>query len=165
MWVLKPKAQLQSVTDLTPRWLIERGLRAVLLDLDNTLIPYQTYGEAPAELLSWLSDLQHAGIEIRLVSNALSGRVRYWREKLGVEGYGPAGKPWFGYSNAIRELELRPEEVAVAGDQVFSDILGGNLVGAYTVLVSPLSDKDMLYTRLIRKLESLVLGRKQGTYL
>ena len=165
MWVLRPKAQLSSVTELTPQWLFERGLRAVLLDLDNTLVPYNVYGEAPTELLDWLSDLQGAGIEIRLVSNALAGRVRYWREKLGVEGYGPAGKPWFGYSNIIRELELRPEEVAVVGDQVFSDVLGGNLAGAYTVLVSPLSNKDMIYTRLVRKLEALVLGRKQGTYL
>lgn len=163
--MLRPKAQLASVTELTPQWLAERGLRAVLLDLDNTLIPYNTYGEAPAVVLEWLGALREAGIEVRLVSNALSGRVRYWSEKLGVQGYGPAGKPWFGYAGAIRDLELLPGEVAVVGDQVFSDVLGGNLVGAYTVLVTPLSDKDLMYTRLVRKLEVLVLGRKQGNTL
>lgn len=163
--MLRPKAQLTSVTQLTPQWLAERGLRAVLLDLDNTLIPYKTYGEPPKEVLEWLEALRETGIEVRLVSNALSGRVRYWSQKLGVPGYGPVGKPWFGYAGAIRDLELPPQEVAVVGDQVFTDILGGNLVGAYTVLVTPLSDRDLMYTRLVRKLEALVLGRKQGTYL
>ncbi|MCX7602227.1 MAG: YqeG family HAD IIIA-type phosphatase [Meiothermus sp.] len=155
--MLRPRAHLRSVTAITPQWLQERGLRALLLDLDNTLVPYRTYGEAPLGLLAWLQTLQDAGIQVMLVSNGSRRRVRYWCEKLGVPGFGPAGKPWFGFRKALRRLGLAPREVAVVGDQLFTDVLGGNLIGAYTVLVPPLSKREMGYTRLVRKLERWVL--------
>ncbi len=155
--MLRPRARLKSVTDITPQWLLERGLKAVLLDLDNTLVPYKTYGEAPEGLVQWLQTLKEAGVQVMLVSNGSRGRVRYWREKLGVPGFGPAGKPWFGFRKALRRLTLTPREVAVVGDQLFTDVLGGNLIGAYTVLVPPLSKREMGYTRLVRRLERWVL--------
>ncbi|WP_119342448.1 YqeG family HAD IIIA-type phosphatase [Meiothermus hypogaeus] len=155
--MLRPRARLKSVMDITPAWLRERGLRAVLFDLDNTLVPYKTYGEAPQGLLEWLEALKEAGIQVMLVSNGSRRRVRYWCEKLGVPGFGPAGKPWFGFRKALRRLALAPREVAVVGDQLFTDVLGGNLIGAYTVLVPPLSKREMGYTRLVRKLERWVL--------
>ncbi|WP_337868767.1 YqeG family HAD IIIA-type phosphatase [Meiothermus sp.] len=155
--MLRPKAHLQSVTAITPQWLEERGLKAVLLDLDNTLVPYKTYGEAPEGLVEWLQTLKEAGIQVMLVSNGSRRRVRYWRAKLGVPGFGPAGKPWFGFRKALRRLALTHRQVAVVGDQLFTDVLGGNLVGAYTVLVPPLSKREMGYTRLVRKLERWVL--------
>ncbi len=155
--MLKPRARLKSVTAITPQWLRERGLKAVLLDLDNTLVPYKTYGEAPEEIREWLQMLKETGVEVMLVSNGSQRRVRYWREKLGIPGFGPAGKPWFGFRKALRRLALTPREVAVVGDQLFTDVLGGNLVGAYTVLVPPISEKEMGYTRLVRRLERWVL--------
>jgi len=145
------------VTAITPQWLRERGLKAVLLDLDNTLVPYKTYGEAPEEIREWLQMLKETGVEVMLVSNGSQRRVRYWREKLGIPGFGPAGKPWFGFRKALRRLALTPREVAVVGDQLFTDVLGGNLIGAYTVLVPPISKKEMGYTRLVRRLERWVL--------
>ncbi|WP_182482488.1 YqeG family HAD IIIA-type phosphatase [Meiothermus luteus] len=155
--MLRPKALLPAVTAVTPQWLSERGLRAVLLDLDNTLVPYEAYGEAPRHLLEWLEGLKQAGVRVFLVSNGSPRRVRYWCERLGVPGFGPAGKPWFGFREALRRLELTAREVAVVGDQLFTDVLGGNLVGAYTVLVPPLSSREMGYTRLVRRLERWVL--------
>ncbi|WP_027876207.1 YqeG family HAD IIIA-type phosphatase [Meiothermus cerbereus] len=155
--MLKPGAQLNSVTQITPAWLQERGLKAVLLDLDNTLVPYKTYGEAPEGLLTWLQSLKNAGIPVMLVSNASPWRVRYWCEKLGIPGFGPAGKPWFGFRKALRRLGLPPRQVVVVGDQLFADVLGGNLAGMYTVLVPPLSQNELGYTRLVRKLERWVL--------
>lgn len=155
--MLKPRARFQSVTAITPQWLGERGLKAVLLDLDNTLVPYKTYGEAPQGLVEWLQTLKEAGVQVMVVSNGSRGRVRYWCERLEVPGFGPAGKPWFGFRKALRRLALTPREVAVVGDQLFTDVLGGNLIGAYTVLVPPLSKKEMGYTRLVRKLERWVL--------
>ncbi len=155
--MLRPKARFPSVTCITPQWLRERGLKAVVLDLDNTLIPYKTYGEPPTELLDWLRTLEGAGLALMLLSNAAPRRVRYWSEKLGIPGLGPAGKPWFGFGRALRCLGLKAREVAVVGDQLFTDVLGGNLVGAYTVLVPPLSKEDLGYTRLIRQIERWVL--------
>ncbi|WP_297853726.1 YqeG family HAD IIIA-type phosphatase [Meiothermus sp.] len=155
--MLRPRARLKSVMEITPEWLQVRGLRALLLDLDNTLVPYKTYGEAPRDLLEWLQTLKDAGIQIMLVSNGSRGRVRYWCERLGVLGFGPAGKPWFGFRKALRQLALSPREVAVVGDQLFTDVLGGNLIGAYTILIPPLSKRELGYTRLVRKLERWVL--------
>ncbi|RDI96649.1 YqeG family HAD IIIA-type phosphatase [Meiothermus sp. QL-1] len=155
--MLWPRARLQSVTEITPLWLRERGLRGVILDLDNTLVPYGFYGEPPAHLVGWLEELKAAGIPLVLVSNGSRARVGYWREKLGVLGLGPAGKPWCGFRSALRRMGLQACEVAVVGDQLFTDVLGGNLVGAYTVLVPPLSSRELGYTRLVRRLERFVL--------
>jgi len=158
--VLKPRAQLRSVTEITPSWLQQRGLKGVLLDLDNTLVPYKTYGEAPEGLLAWLQSLKKAGVPVMLVSNASPRRVRYWCEKLGIPGFGPAGKPWFGLRKAARLLGLPPREVVVVGDQLFTDVLGGNLVGMYTVLTPALSQDELTYTRMVRKLERWVLNNR-----
>lgn len=144
--------------EISPQWLRERSLRGLLLDLDNTLVPYKTYGEPSPKLMRWIEGLKQAGIRILLISNAMPQRIRYWSGKLNVEGYGPAGKPWLGFRQGMRKLGLKPREIAVVGDQVFTDILGGNLIGAYTVLVRPLSHHEMGYTRLVRRLERLVLG-------
>ncbi len=132
-------------------------MKAVLLDLDNTLVPYKTYGEPPEGVVEWLQTLKQAGFQVMLVSNGSRRRVRYWGEKLEVPGFGPAGKPWLGFRKALRRLALTPCEVAVVGDQLFTDVLGGNLIGAYTVLVPPLSKREMGYTRLVRRLERWVL--------
>lgn len=156
MW-LKPKAQLESVLEISPNWLRQRGLRGVLIDLDNTLVPYRARGEPRPELAHWLKQLDQEGIRVFLVSNAPRRRLRYWASRLALPGIGLAGKPWFGFRRALRKLGLRGHEVAVVGDQLFTDVLGGNLVGAYTVLVPPLAPQEMGYTRLVRRLERWVL--------
>ena len=156
--MLRPKAQFERFDQITPAWLQERGVKAVLLDLDNTLVPYRAYGECPPELRAWLDGLHLAGIQTMLVSNGSRRRVRYWRELLGIPGFGPAGKPWFGFNKALKQLKLNAKQVAMVGDQLFTDVLGGNLVGALTILVQPISKKELGYTRLIRRLERLILN-------
>lgn len=157
--MLRPKAQLESVLQLSPEWFKSRGLKAVLLDLDNTLVPYGDRGEPPTPLLEWLSQLKGAGLQAFLVSNAKRSRVRYWSECLGLPGLGLAAKPWLGFRRALRRWNLKPAQVAVVGDQLFTDILGGNLIGAHTVLVAPISKRELGYTRLVRRLERWVLDR------
>jgi hypothetical protein len=134
-------------------------LSALLLDLDNTLVPYGDHGEPPPALQEWLKQLRGAGLSAYLVSNAKPSRVHYWSERLGLPGLGLAAKPWLGFRRALRRWKLQPAQVAVIGDQLFTDVLGGNLVGAHTVLVSPLSKQELGYTRLVRRLERWVLGR------
>ena len=150
--MLFPREVLPSLLNLTPSWLKERGLKGVILDLDNTLLPY---GEEalPAEYAAWLSALKEA-VPIYLLSNALPERFARVQKRLGLPGHAPALKPWLGFHKALRALGLPAREVAVVGDQVFTDILGGNLVGAYTVLVPPLREKEFFYTRFIRMLET-----------
>ncbi|BDG15663.1 YqeG family HAD IIIA-type phosphatase [Thermus brockianus] len=150
--MLFPREVLPSLLHLTPAWLEARGLKGVILDLDNTLLPY---GEEvlPSEYAAWLSALKEA-VPIYLLSNALPERFARVQRRLGLPGHAPALKPWLGFHKALRALGLPAQEVAVVGDQVFTDILGGNLVGAYTVLVPPLREKEFFYTRFIRMLET-----------
>lgn len=157
--MLRPKAQLESVLQLSPEWFKSRGLSALLLDLDNTLVPYGEHGEPPVVLQEWIQKLQAAGLRAYLVSNAKPSRVRYWSERLGLPGLGLAAKPWLGFRRALKRWNLNPAQVAVIGDQLFTDVLGGNMVGAHTVLVAPLSKHELGYTRLVRRLERWVLGR------
>jgi HAD superfamily phosphatase (TIGR01668 family) len=151
--MLRPKAVLPHLTHLTPDFLRARGLKGVILDLDNTLLPYEAEA-VPEEVLAWLQGLKEAGIPIYLLSNAKPGRFRRLQALLGLPGHAPALKPWFGFRKALKALGLPGREVAVVGDQVFTDVLGGNLVGAYTVLVPPLAEREFFYTRFIRLLEA-----------
>lgn len=158
--LLRPDERLEKISSLTPTYLEARGLRGLILDLDNTLVPYGVMDELP-ELLQWACALREGNVRARLVSNALPERVRHWSAYLGIEGVGVAGKPWpANFRRACREMNLSPAEVAVVGDQVFTDVLGGNLIGAHTILVAPLSHNALPHTRLARLAERLVLGRR-----
>ncbi|GAB5603132.1 YqeG family HAD IIIA-type phosphatase [Thermus sp. FJN-A] len=150
--MLFPRAVLPSLLHLTPGWLRERGLKGVILDLDNTLLPYGEE-EVPAAYRAWLEGLK-AEVPVYLLSNALPERFARVQKALGLPGHAPALKPWLGFRRALKALGLPARQVAVVGDQVFTDVLGGNLVGAYTVLVPPLREREFFYTRFIRMLET-----------
>jgi hypothetical protein len=161
--MLLPKALVERVQDITPAFMQARGLRGLMLDIDNTLVPHGELGE-PAALRAWLETLGQAGIQLRLVSNALPGRIAHFAAVLGVHAVGSgntAGKPFpNAFKTAMAEMHLEPHTVAMIGDQVFSDVLGANLVGAYPILVRPLSDNALPHTRVARALERLVLRPK-----
>uniref|UniRef100_A0A7C6E2U9 YqeG family HAD IIIA-type phosphatase n=1 Tax=Thermus tengchongensis TaxID=1214928 RepID=A0A7C6E2U9_9DEIN len=150
--MLFPRAVLPSLLHLTPEWLRARGLKGVILDLDNTLLPYGEE-EIPSDHRTWLEGLK-AEMPVYPLSNALPERFARVQKALGLPGHAPALKPWLGFRKALRALELPPSQVAVVGDQIFTDVLGGNLVGAYTVLVPPLREREFFYTRFIRMLET-----------
>ena len=150
--MLFPREVLPSLLHLTPAWLKARGLKGVILDLDNTLLPYGE-GDLPEAYRAWLSDLKGA-VPVYLLSNALPERFARVQRLLDLPGHAPALKPWFGFRKALKALGLPAREVAAVGGQVFTDVLGGNLVGAYTVLVPPLREQEFFYTRFIRMLEA-----------
>ena len=131
-----------------------------MLDIDNTLVPHGELGDVSA-LRDWLEPLRIADIQLRLVSNALPRRITYFSKALEIAAVGSgrtAGKPFpRAFRSAITEMRLEPHCVAMIGDQVFSDVLGANLAGAYPILVRPLSDNGLPHTRAARALERLVL--------
>jgi HAD superfamily phosphatase (TIGR01668 family) len=157
-----PRERLLSALEITPEWLSARRLRGVILDLDNTLVPYGSNIQTP-ELEAWARSLCDAGVRVRLVSNAMPERIKRWSERLGFPGVGAIGrgtaaKPFpAAFLRAARKMDLRPREIAVVGDQLFTDVLGGNLIGAYTILVAPLSQNALPHTRFTRALERAVL--------
>lgn len=158
MRLLFPAARFERPWQIAPSWLHARGLKGLLLDLDNTLIPYGYEGPAPEPLRAWLDELKRSGIAACLVTNAKPGRTRRWARKLGLPGIALVGKPLpFGFVWGMKQLGLKRSELAVVGDQIFTDVLGGNLLGLTTILVAPLSDRGLPHTRWVRTLERRVL--------
>lgn len=157
--LLRPGVILPNILDITPEFLESHGLKGLLLDLDNTLIPYGSYAER-AEVSHWARELQAAGYALYLLSNATHERARVWAQRLGLPGVGLAGKPFAqGYRRGLSIVDLPAHQVGMVGDQLFTDILGGNWSGMFTILVRPISDNALPHTRFTRRLERLVLKR------
>lgn len=157
MALLQPDLYLRRVTVITEELLRSRGLKALLLDLDNTLTTHNNPVPDPA-VLAWLDAMKHAGIKLVLVSNNTSKRVRPFAAELGLPFTANAAKPLtWGFSRTARELGLKPNQVAVVGDQLFTDILGGNLFGAPTIFVEYMEPEHGPLFRLKRKLERVIL--------
>ena len=157
--LLRPRVILPSVQAITPAFMEAHGLLGLLLDLDNTLIPYRSYQDH-LEVVRWAQELRSGGYALYLLSNATRERARIWTERLGFQGVGLAGKP-FGreYRRGLKTVGLPAGQVGMVGDQLFTDVLGGNLSGLFTIMVQPISDNALPHTRLTRHLERLVLRR------
>jgi HAD superfamily phosphatase (TIGR01668 family) len=156
-----PRYTASSVCEITPELLTRLGIRAVILDLDNTLVPW--HGEALDEAVeSWVRQLREAGFRLCIASNThRPGRLRRLAERLQVLHATRVAKPRRGgFERAMAAMEARPEETAVIGDQLFTDIWGGNRCRLLTVLVNPLTPKEFIGTRLVsRSLERWLLAR------
>lgn len=136
---LVPKLRFSSIYDIEPAWLRERGIRLLLADLDNTLVPYSVSGP-DEKLLQWERSLKEAGVTLFILSNSRrQGRVETFVRELEVPFLGHAGKPkGGGFRRAMQRMNACPEETAIVGDQIFTDILGGNMAGVLTLLVDPI---------------------------
>ncbi len=157
--LLRPSLVLASVLDITPAFLQSHGLKGLLLDLDNTLIPYGSYDER-AEVSHWAREVQASGCSLYLLSNATRERARVWAARLELPGVGLAGKPFAReYRRGLSSIDLPADQVGMVGDQLFTDVLGGNWAGMFTIMVRPISDNALPHTRLTRRLERLVLKR------
>ncbi|OLV19495.1 YqeG family HAD IIIA-type phosphatase [Deinococcus marmoris] len=161
MSLLRPDDLIDDIQSLTPEFLARRGLRGLLLDLDNTLVPYGSYEEAAAAgMFRWARELRDSGIGMYLLSNATGRRAAFWLERLGFSGVGLAGKPHpRAYRRALAELGLPAHQAGMVGDQLFTDVLGGNLSGMHTILVRPIVSNSLPHTRVARQLERVVLRR------
>ena len=160
MSVLRPDYYLDSVLEITPRWLRERGLEGLIVDLDNTLTSWRERDVGP-EVRRWLEEMRAAGVRLIILSNSRAPRrVREVGERLGLPAIAWASKPWpWGYRRALRRLALPAERVAAVGDQLFTDVLGGNWVGLTTILVRPYTSREFFGNKLMRIAERIALRR------
>ncbi len=134
------------------------GVDTILVDLDNTLLPRDT-NEVPDSLREWACGLVDSGFKVSLVSNNWHERVNAVAEELGFNLVAKAVKPFpFAFLIALRRLGSKRRNAVMIGDQLFTDVLGGNLLGMKTILVEPLSATDLPHTLMLRKLEALVLA-------
>ncbi len=154
---LRPHLYLPSVQSVDPRLLRRRGIRGVVLDLDNTLAGWNS-PRPSREVKAWVQRLRGTGIGAVILSNNGRGRVEDFAGWLGVPFIPHARKPSArGFQRALSVLGTTPQSTAVIGDQVFTDILGGNRAGMFTILVTPLTRHEFLGTRAVRHLEDVVL--------
>jgi len=156
---LYPKAFVSSLVGISPDFFTKKGIRGLILDLDNTIIPWRA-GDVGPETEELLKSFRESGLRLCIVSNALDKRVTGLLEPLGVPWVSRAAKPRRKpFLKALKILDTLPEETAVVGDQLFTDILGGNRLGLYTVLVVPMSKKEFVGTKLVRIVEKILLAR------
>ena len=134
-----PRGFYPSVTALDPKKLREKGITLVLADLDNTLVAYKV-PTPPPEIVAWKQALEAEGIDLFILSNSRKpGRAQRFAEALGIPYEGHAGKPKVGgFQRAMARMGAAPEETAIVGDQIFTDIWGGNRAGVLTLLVHPI---------------------------
>jgi len=156
---LCPRQIAASLWSLDLEDLKGKGITAIILDLDNTLLPWGS-NDIPAETLRWVDKAKKLGFKLCITSNGLTGRVQQIAATLDVPAVCKAVKPRKKpFQKALELLETCPGETAVAGDQLFTDILGGNRLSLYTILTNPLSDRELSSTRLLRRVETYVMGR------
>lgn len=157
--MLYPTILLHRASHITPHMLKKMGVHALVLDADNTLTTHNN-PEPAGEMIVWLDKMRAAGIQLVIVSNNNSRRIQPFAARLGIGYTAMACKPLtIGFSRTARRLGLHAKEIAVVGDQIFTDILGGNLFGAVTILVEPMEPESGLLFCLKRKLEVKILQR------
>ena len=157
-----PTWTANAVTDVTPEILHRNGIRLLMLDFDNTIVPYTT--SVPTELMAaWLQSMAASDIRLCVVSNSHKDRVKIFCQKYGLDCITHAKKP---FSNGIRrcmdEYELSPEECALVGDQIFTDVLGANCAGVYSILVRAIHNHNFwLKLRHVAELPFIYSARKR----
>lgn len=157
MNLLRPDYIAQSLQEINLNILRQNGIRGIILDLDNTIIAWDSPSMRP-EIVDWIKDLLQQRYRICLLSNNMTQRVKHIADTLGVPYVPRACKPSkAGFRQAIAVLQLKPPEIAVVGDQLFTDVLGGNRLGLFTVWVAPLSANEFIGTKITRKIEKLTI--------
>lgn len=137
----------------------QRGIRCLVLDLDNTLMPWNAR-EYDEKLPAWLENARQMGFALFMLSNGTGPRVQEMAGRLGLGCIANACKPRAsGFETAARRAGVPCERCAAIGDQIFTDILGANRAGFYSILVEPLSSREFLFTKFTRLVERPIRRR------
>lgn len=155
---LYPSIYIENVKKITLELLKEKKIKGLILDIDNTLIDYdKNLLEGTKE---WCDNLKKNDIKLCILSNTNKvKKVEKVARILNLEYIYFAHKPSKkGFLKAQKLLGLNKEEIAIVGDQIFTDVWGGNRVGMYTILTKPIDKRDILLTRLKRPFEKIVIN-------
>lgn len=153
----QPTLVYNRIYDIDPAVLEQMGIRALALDIDNTLTLHDSQ-EVPAQVRAFLELMQQKGIGLFLVSNNSHQRVKPYAEGLGLEFVAKAAKPLpFGLNRACRRFGLNRKEIMLVGDQLFTDILAAAVFGCPSTLVTPFQHEHQKLLRFKRVLERPLL--------
>ena len=157
MPLFKPTLRYNRITDIAIEDLIARNISLVLLDVDNTLTEHNSH-KVLSGVKEWLKSLRNAGIVPLILSNAKAARVEPFAKQIGVDFVASAKKPLKGkYKFVIKNLGLKRENVAIVGDQIFTDILGGNRAKITTIFVNLITPESGWFFKLKRRFERMIL--------
>lgn len=155
--MLKPEEYFVSVLDIDAEHLKDRGYRAVLLDLDNTLQP-RGEQEVPSEIKAWVDGLRDAGLAVAIISNSKDDRVVRAARSMDLLLVRSAFKPFTsGYVTACACLGVACADAVMVGDQSYTDVLGAHRCGMDAFLVMPQNTGDPLHTHLLRAVDALAV--------
>ena len=158
-YLLTPDYLFDRFDQVTPEFLSSLGIRGLLIDIDNTLAPYEQ-PEPDDRIRGWFASLEAEGIRSALISNNHPPRVEQFNATLGLPAYPDSGKPGSKYLlEAMREMGVTPEETAGLGDQLLTDTLAAHRLDLLSIIVPPIKDKKTLFFRFKRLLEKPFLRR------
>ena len=155
--ILYPKKYLKSVIDITIEFLEKNSIQGLILDVDNTLLDY--YKNIPNGIEEWTDYIKNNRIRCCILSNTnKKEKVEFIAKKLNLPYVYFAKKPFkSGFLKSKNILGLECSNIAVVGDQIFTDVIGANRCKMYSILVDPISEKDILMTRIKRPIEKFVI--------
>ena len=137
-----PTMIVDAVTDISPNLLQRWGIRLLMLDFDNTIVPYTT-SVPTVEVSDWLKAMQQSEIDICVVSNSKNSRVPIFCKQYGIDCITHAKKPFGnGIQACLKKYDIAPEQCALAGDQIYTDTLGANCQGVKSILVKAIHNHN-----------------------
>ena len=158
-YLLTPDYMFNVFDEVTPEFLHSHGIRALLIDIDNTLAPYEQ-DEPDERIISWFASLSENGIRAALISNNHPPRVELFNRALGLPAYADSGKPSGRYLiEAMKVMESTPENTAGLGDQLLTDTLAAHRLDIPSIIVPPIKDKTTPFFKFKRLLEKPFIKR------
>lgn len=156
---LAPDYYFNHYYEVTPIFLAEHNIECLLIDIDNTLAPYEQ-DEPDERAIAWFEELKEAGVKVALISNNTEERVTKFIAKIGVLAYFDAHKPSIEfYVSAMRHLRVPKCRTAVLGDQLLTDALSGRRLGVRVIIVPPIKDKLTPLFRVKRAIERPIMKK------
>jgi HAD superfamily phosphatase (TIGR01668 family) len=153
-----PNKYVKSIFDINPRELKERGIKGIITDLDNTLVEWDRPGATP-KVIQWFEEMKLHEMKVTIVSNNNETRVKAFAGPLNISFIHRARKPLtYAFHRAAQRMNLKKEEVVVIGDQLLTDIFGGNRGGFQTILVVPVAQNDGMATKFNRLIERRIMN-------
>lgn len=154
--IVYPNAHFEKVEQITVEFLQKNKIKALILDVDNTLIDYNR--KMAESILDWAKEMKKQGIKLYILSNTNhKEKVEEVAKKLEISYQNLAKKPFKkGFLKVQKELAENSENIAVVGDQIFTDVIGGNRCQMFTILVEPIDEKDFWYTAWKRPIENRI---------
>lgn len=160
---LFPTYKTQAITDISPQMLQERGIALLMLDFDNTVVPYTT-NDPTEEMARWLRELTVSDVAACVVSNSKRDRVKVFCKAYGLDCITHAKKPFSkGIKECLAKYGLPADQCALAGDQIYTDVLGANCCGVNSILVKAIHNHNFwLKARHVLELPWIFLAGKRS---